>query len=69
MKIYKAVLQPITQSELDKVLRGSSLEDRIQPCPDCGGEEFWLYPEESVAVRTGGKPYCECTKCGYITHL
>ena len=38
-------------------------------CPDCGSTEFNLYPDEFVAVKEGGKPYIECAKCGYTTHL
>jgi hypothetical protein len=69
MKIYKTELKPISQSELDEILKGSSLEQRITPCPECRGTEWWLLPKEGAAVREGGKPYCECLNCGYQTHL
>ena len=28
-------------------------------CPDCGKNEWWIFPKEGAAVREGGKPYCE----------
>jgi Zn ribbon nucleic-acid-binding protein len=38
-------------------------------CPDCSNNEWFLLPDDSVAVREGGKPYIECLNCGYHTHL
>jgi uncharacterized Zn finger protein len=38
-------------------------------CPECKENEWWLYPNESVMVAQGGKPYIECLNCGHITHL
>jgi len=38
-------------------------------CPECGGLKWWLLPNESVAVREGGKAYIECLSCGYRSHL
>ena len=38
-------------------------------CPDCGNNKWWLLPNDSAAVREGGKPYIECLNCGYHTHL
>ena len=38
-------------------------------CPECSNNEWWLLPDDSVAVREGGKPYVECLNCGYQTHL
>lgn len=38
-------------------------------CPTCGGNHWMLLPQESIAVKEGGKPYIECLGCGYLTHL
>jgi uncharacterized Zn finger protein len=38
-------------------------------CPECSNNEWWLLPNDGVAVREGGKPYIECLNCGYQTHL
>jgi len=38
-------------------------------CPECGKNEWLLLAQEQVAVREGGKPYCECLNCGLMTHL
>ena len=38
-------------------------------CDRCGHDEWWFLPDECVGVRTGGKPYIECMKCGGTTHL
>jgi len=74
-KFYQAVLKPIkdvmkhvypTNHHLFK------LEERMgkhASCPECGGNEWMLLAQESVAVKQGGKPYCECLECGYSTHL
>jgi hypothetical protein len=68
-KFYQAELRPVSDSELTQITRGQPIDERIEPCPDCGGTTWWLLPKESSAVRTGGKPYCECINCGYATHL
>lgn len=68
-KFYQAELRPIDDNELAKITKGIPIEERIEPCPDCGGSEWWLLPKESIAVKEGGKPYCECLNCGYVTHL
>lgn len=76
---YQAILEPIEGNVLDHVyphLKDNgqlSLSDRMGSeealCPDCGGNEWMLLPKESVAVKEGGKPYCECLGCGSVTHL
>ncbi len=38
-------------------------------CDNCGGNEWMLLAQESVAVKQGGKAYCECLRCGSTTHL
>jgi DNA-directed RNA polymerase subunit M/transcription elongation factor TFIIS len=38
-------------------------------CSDCGDNKWMLLAKESVSVTQGGKPYCECLNCGFITHL
>lgn len=68
-KFYQAELRLLNDNEVSKITKGIPVEERIQPCPECGGTEWWLYPKEGVAVREGGKPYCECLDCGHQTHL
>jgi len=76
-KFYQAVLVPIKGSVLDKVYpfhKGQmTLTERMgseeAKCPDCINNEWFLLPDDSVAVREGGKPYIECINCGYHTHL
>lgn len=71
-KFFQAKLVEINQEQLDMELKGCSLEERLPNnacCPDCGKNEWWLLPKESVAVKEGGKPYIECLNCGYQTHL
>jgi predicted RNA-binding Zn-ribbon protein involved in translation (DUF1610 family) len=57
----------------DKAVRKHmTLEERLPDngdCPECKENVWWLLPNSSVAVRTGGKPYVECMNCGYQTHL
>lgn len=69
MKFYQAELRTVDNAELKQLTNGIPIEERITPCPDCGGTEYWLLPKTSIAVKEGGKPYCECLKCGYQTHL
>ena len=78
-KFYQAELKEVKGNVLDHVyphLKGDqqlTLEERLgssnAECPDCGDNEWILLPEESAAVREGGKPYCECKNCGLTTHL
>ena len=72
-KFYQAVLQPISDYKLRQITTGQSLTDRMgnaeAKCPECGENSWWLLPKVGAAVRTGGKPYCECLNCGYTTHL
>lgn len=72
-KFYQAELRPIDDCELTQITRGESLTERMgnedAQCPECGKNEWWLLPKMGVAVKEGGKPYCECLNCGYTTHL
>ena len=71
-KFYKAVLQPMTEEELNTELKGMSLSERIEDdgkCPECEYKQWWLLPKECVAVEEGGKQYIECLICGFSTHL
>lgn len=72
-KFYQAILQPLNEEEVQKVCKGQSLTDRLGSeearCPECGENSWWLLPKMGVAVREGGKAYCECLNCGYTTHL
>lgn len=63
--------------ELNSYLRQQiTLDERLPnngdveaACVECGENEWVLYSPEMSAVRDGGKPYCECKKCGFVTHL
>jgi hypothetical protein len=70
---YQAILKPLTGSEVLELTNGLSIAERLGnekgSCPDCGLNQWWLLPKEGVAVKEGGKPYCECLNCGYQTHL
>ncbi len=78
-KFYQAILKPIEGDVLDHVyphLQGSNqltMTERMgneeASCPDCGKNEWYLFPKESAIVSQGGKPYIECLNCGYQTHL
>lgn len=78
-KFYQAVLKPIKGNVLDHVyphLKGDNQMDMAErmgnenaSCPECGGNHWYLLPNEGVAVMQGGKPYIECLGCGYQTHL
>jgi len=78
-KFYQAVLVKVEGSVLDKVyphFKGKNqltMTERMgseeAKCPDCSNNEWFLLPDDSVAVREGGKPYIECINCGYHTHL
>ena len=78
-KFYQAVLQEVNGNVLYYVyphLKGKgqlTMKERMgsdnAECPECKENEWWLYPNESVMVAQGGKPYIECLNCGHITHL
>jgi predicted RNA-binding Zn-ribbon protein involved in translation (DUF1610 family) len=72
-RFYQAVLHPLNEKEVKRITKGQSIADRMgsenAECPECGKNEWWLLPTMSSAVREGGKPYCECLNCGYVTHL
>lgn len=77
-KFYKAKLVEIKGNVLDEVnphlpYGTFTLTERMgseeAKCPECSNNEWWLLPDDSVAVREGGKPYIECLNCGYQTHL
>ena len=76
-KFYKAALIEIKDNILDRVYpfhKGQiTMTERMgseeAKCPECSNNEWWLLPDDSVAVREGGKPYIECLNCGYQTHL
>ena len=74
-KFYQAVLKPI-KDVMKHVYPTNhhlfTLEERMGKnagCPECGGNEWMLLADKQVAVAQGGKPYCECLGCGYMTHL
>ena len=78
-KFYKAVLVPIEGNVMDEVYPWFKGEHQMTmkehmgndeaKCPECSNNEWFLLPADSVSVRQGGKPYCECLNCGYQTHL
>jgi DNA-directed RNA polymerase subunit RPC12/RpoP len=78
-KFFKAELVEIGGNVLDHVyphLKGKgqlTMSERMgtdeAKCPECSNNEWWLLPNDSVAVREGGKPYIECLNCGHQTHL
>jgi hypothetical protein len=81
-KFYQAVLVEVQGDIIDHVYPhlhnapkyGMTLEERMPNdalCPECDDSrrEWYLLPKESIQVKEGGKPYCECMNCGYTTHL
>ena len=76
-KFYKAVLEEIEGDVLklvypeavSHITMAERMGDSNATCPNCGENEWWLHPETSCMRREGQKPYVECLKCGYITHL
>ena len=72
-KFLLSVLVPMTDEQMLKITKGQTIAERMGSeealCPECGGNVWMLLPIESLAVREGGKPYCECLGCGYLTHL
>ena len=74
LRFFKAILVEIPANEvLEKVYpighEHMKLEDRIGKCPECDSNSWMMLADESVAVRDGGKQYCECLGCGETTHL
>jgi DNA-directed RNA polymerase subunit M/transcription elongation factor TFIIS len=73
-KFYQAVLKPIKDVmkhvyPMSKMTLAERMGDDNATCPECGDNKWMLLANESVAVREGGKAYCECLSCGYQTHL
>lgn len=71
-RFYQAKLEKINDKQLMDITRNIPLEERLPnngACPECGKNDWWLYPQESTIVSQGGKPYIECLNCGEITHL
>ena len=73
-KFYKAVLKPIKDVmkhvyPMSSMILAERMGNDNATCPDCGNNEWMLLANEQVAVKQGGKPYCECLGCGYMTHL
>jgi len=76
---YQPVLKKVKGNVLDIVyphLQGKNqltLKERLGDehgcCYECGGNEWMLLAQESVAVKQGGKQYIECLNCGVTTHL
>jgi DNA-directed RNA polymerase subunit M/transcription elongation factor TFIIS len=78
-KFYQAVLVEVEGNIINHVYPHLeegvvTLEERLPDdalCPECDNSkrEWYLLPKESIQVKEGGKPYCECMNCGYTTHL
>ena len=71
-KIYKVVFLDVSDEEVLKITKGLPLSERLEndgECPRCQYTDWALLPEESEAVKEGGKPYIECIRCGYLSHL
>jgi len=76
MRFFQSVLKEIPADKIikhcyPKHYKEITLEERMGngKCIECDCDCWILYPKESVAVREGGKDYCECMNCGYVTHL
>ncbi len=77
IKFYQSVLQPVEPENVLmtvyplRIAQQLALEERLPEgrCEDCGGKEWIILSSESAIVRESGKPYIECVKCGYHTHL
>ena len=74
LRFFQSVLVEIPESKIMEHVypiygREFTVEDRIGKCPECDSNSWILLPEESCAVREGGKAYCECMNCGELTHL
>ena len=78
-KFYQAVLVKVEGDIIQHVYpyltkHEITLEERMPDdalCPECDSSkrEWYLLPKESIMIKEGGKPYCECMNCGYTTHL
>ena len=76
-RFFQSVLKEVEGSVIDHVypeFKGPNqmtFEERMGDgkCPDCDCNSWILKSKESCAVREGGKPYCECMECSYMTHL
>lgn len=72
-KIYKVVFVELTDEEVLIKTKGQPLSERMEKpdgeCPRCQYTEWALLPDDSEAVKEGGKPYIECIRCGYMSHL
>lgn len=69
---YQAVLTKLNEADVLRQTNGIPINERMGEnaiCPECGDNRWWLLPKSGVAVREGGKNYCECLNCGYTTHL
>ena len=74
LRFFQSVLKEIPQDKIMEHVypighKDIKLSDRIGKCPECDSNSWILLAKESVAVREGGKAYCECMGCGEITHL
>lgn len=78
-KFYQAKLVEVKGNVLDHVYPHLKGDDQLTMtermgnpdaiCPNCQANEWWLFPKECILVVEGGKPYMECLKCGFQTHL
>jgi hypothetical protein len=74
LRFFKSVLVEITPEQAMEETyplhhESMTIEERIGNCPECDSNSWILLPKESVAVREGGKQYCECMGCGLTSHL
>jgi hypothetical protein len=76
MRFFQSVLKEIPADKIIKHCypihhKQITLVERMGDgkCPDCDCDSWILLPKESSAVTNGGKDYCECMNCGYMTHL
>jgi hypothetical protein len=76
-KFYKSVLIEIPENQVisevypERIAKQLTLEERLPncECEECKGTEWIILPKESQTTKGSGKPYIECMKCGYLTHL
>lgn len=71
-EFFQAELRKLKEEEVLQLTNGLSVEERMgknAECPECGDNRWWLQPKAGAARREGGKPYCECINCGFLTHL
>lgn len=77
IKFYLAKLEPVEPENVLmnvyplRIAEQLTLQERLPDgvCEDCGGKEWMILPRQSALVRESGKPYVECLRCGYHTHL